>query len=150
LASPKLRTIQPYKALSRLYRHVVFDIRSEIDNHNEFDGRNLYRISPTEPTITNHVGFQCFVASLLHGLVTADHPLPEFYHEKAKQSFYSAVEHGLDADLAWITADGKRTTKAEVKVSYRVVRGIHAIPVFGKLKNTGKNERSQTPYRKDE
>ncbi|RBI59013.1 hypothetical protein DMJ13_24720 [halophilic archaeon] len=72
-----------------------------------------YRPLPTQPTITGVVGFQCLVAGLLRGLVSADHPLPELDHGAAERSFYSAVESGLDADLAWITADGVRTTNAE-------------------------------------
>jgi hypothetical protein len=42
-------------------------------------------------------------------LVAADHPLTRLPWAAAEQSFYAAVADGLDADLAWVTADGNRT-----------------------------------------
>jgi hypothetical protein len=53
-------------------------------------------------------------AGLLHGLATSDHPLRELPHEAAERAFYAAVEDGLDADLAWVTADGERTGDSDV------------------------------------
>lgn len=73
-----------------------------------------YRPLPTQPTIRENVGFQCLVSGLLRGLVETDHPLMKLDHEAAKRSFYSAVESGLDADLAWVTDDGDRTTDSSV------------------------------------
>ncbi|MFB6165170.1 MAG: hypothetical protein ABEJ31_08430 [Haloarculaceae archaeon] len=68
-----------------------------------------YRPIPTQPTITDVVGCQCLVAGLVVGLVDADHPLADLPWAAAEASFYAAVEDGLGADLAWVTADGKRT-----------------------------------------
>ncbi|NUB92210.1 hypothetical protein HTZ84_06500 [Haloterrigena sp. SYSU A558-1] len=69
-----------------------------------------YRPLPTQPTVAETVGLQCLVAGLLRGLAEADHPLATLEYEAAAGSFYAAVEDGLEADLAWITADGDRTT----------------------------------------
>ncbi|MEF8852070.1 MAG: hypothetical protein V5A28_06600 [Haloarculaceae archaeon] len=76
------------------------------------DERSLrieYRPIPTQPTVRDVVGMQVLTAGLLHGLATSDHPLRELPHEAAERAFYSAVEEGLDGDLAWLTADGERT-----------------------------------------
>jgi hypothetical protein len=76
------------------------------------DERSLrieYRPIPTQPTVRDVVGLQVLTAGLLHGLVTSDHPLHELPHGAAERAFYSAVEEGLDADLAWVLADGERT-----------------------------------------
>jgi len=80
------------------------------------DERSLrieYRPIPTQPTIRDVVGMQALTAGLVRGLVAADHPLAELPWDDAEAAFYSAVEHGLDADLAWVTADGERTTDAD-------------------------------------
>ncbi|QLG26362.1 hypothetical protein HUG10_01860 [Halorarum halophilum] len=73
-----------------------------------------YRPLPTQPTVVDNVGFQCLVAGLVRGLGAADHPLASLDRDLAERSFYSAVENGLDADLAWVTADSERTTDRAV------------------------------------
>ena len=81
---------------------------------NRWSIRLEYRPLPTQPTITETVGLQCLVAGLLRGLVAADHPLATLDRDAAERSFYAAVENGLEADLAWLTADGDRTTDQDV------------------------------------
>jgi len=84
------------------------------------DERSLrieYRPIPTQPTVRDVVGFQALVAGLIRGLVAADHPLADLPWEAAEASFYAAVAEGIDADLAWLTADGERTTDSDVVFS---------------------------------
>jgi hypothetical protein len=76
------------------------------------DERSLrieYRPVPTQPTVADTVGLQCLVSGLVRGLVAADHPLPALEWDATRRCFYDAVERGLDADLAWVDADGDRT-----------------------------------------
>jgi hypothetical protein len=68
-----------------------------------------YRPLPTQPTIRDVVGLQVLTVGLVRGLVAEDHPAADLPWAAAERSFYSAVREGLDADLAWVTADGERT-----------------------------------------
>jgi hypothetical protein len=81
------------------------------------DDRSLrieYRPVPTQPSIRDIVSVQCLVGGLVHGLVTSDHPLLDLDWGAAETCFYDAVENGLDAEFAWLTADGERTADPEV------------------------------------
>ena len=69
-----------------------------------------YRPIPTQPTVDDIIGIQCLVTGLVRGLMAVDHPVAELEQSTAEKAFYSAVEHGIEADLAWITADGEETT----------------------------------------
>jgi hypothetical protein len=73
-----------------------------------------YRPIPTQPTVTDVVAVQWLTVGLLRGLVETGHPLPDLPWAEAEQSFYNAARDGLDADLAWITSDGERTTDSGV------------------------------------
>ncbi len=73
-----------------------------------------YRPLPTQPTVADNVGLLCLVAGLLRGLVATDHPIATLDRDAAERSFYAAVEDGLDAELAWVTAEGDRTSDAAV------------------------------------
>ncbi|WP_226479335.1 hypothetical protein [Natrinema amylolyticum] len=81
-----------------------------VDRGDRWSIRLEYRPLPTQPTIAENVGFQLLVAGLVRGLCVANHPLPALEQDAAERSFYGAVEDGIDADLAWVTADGDRTT----------------------------------------
>jgi hypothetical protein len=72
-----------------------------------------YRPLPTQPTIGETVSLFALVVGLLRGLVATDHPLGTLPWEEAESAFYRAVDDGLDAELAWVTTDGDRTTDAE-------------------------------------
>jgi len=69
-----------------------------------------YRPIPTQPTVKDTVAVQMLTAGLIRGVVAAEHPLAELPWQDAKTSFYNAAREGPDADLAWVTADGQRTT----------------------------------------
>jgi hypothetical protein len=51
---------------------------------------------------------------MLAGMSVDKHPLPSLEWEKAYDSFYSAVENGIDADIAWVDEDGNVTYDKEV------------------------------------
>ncbi len=82
-------------------------------NNDERSLRIEYRPIPTQPTVADVVGVQTLVAGLIHGLVTADHPITELPWDAAESGFYAAMRDGLDAELPWVTADGDRTTDRE-------------------------------------
>ena len=69
-----------------------------------------YRPIPTQPTVKDTVAVQTLTAGLIRGIVATDHPLSELPWQDAKTSFYNAAREGPEADLSWVTADGKRTT----------------------------------------
>ncbi|MFB6354049.1 MAG: hypothetical protein ABEJ92_08180 [Halobacteriales archaeon] len=73
-----------------------------------------YRPLPTQPTVADTVGLLALTVGLVRGLVAADHPLATLDWEASRDSFYDVVERGLDADLAWVTAAGDRTSNPDV------------------------------------
>lgn len=85
-----------------------------LDGVDERSLRIEYRPVPTQPTVPDTVAVQCLVTGLLWGLVDADHPLVELPWRDARDCFYSAVRDGLDAELAWVDADGSRTSDPDV------------------------------------
>jgi hypothetical protein len=69
-----------------------------------------FRPLPAQPCVADVAAFQGLVVGLVHGVVVSEHPLAELPWAAAEESLYAAVHDGLDADLAWLTRDGDRTT----------------------------------------
>ncbi len=46
----------------------------------------------------------------MESLTRLEHPVNELDWEIARENFYAAMRDGLEADLSWITNDGKETT----------------------------------------
>ncbi|MFB6127608.1 MAG: hypothetical protein ABEJ79_10005 [Halolamina sp.] len=74
------------------------------------NARVEFRPLPAQPTVRDAVAFLALFAGLMEGLYLEDHPVAALEWETAKENFYAAMRHGLDADVTWITADGERTT----------------------------------------
>lgn len=80
------------------------------------DGRSMrieYRPLPTQPTLTDTISLWCLTVGLLRGVVATDHPLVDLDWRTAERCFYDVVKRGLDADLAWVTADGHHTVDGD-------------------------------------
>ena len=74
------------------------------------NARIEFRPLPGQPTVRDAVSLVAAFAGALHGLAATDHPVTDLPWETARANFYAAARDGLDADLAWITADGDETT----------------------------------------
>jgi len=86
----------------------------DIDDDNDTHSLRIeYRPIPTQPTVTDILGLQALVAGAICGLVDADHPIQSLPWADAEESFYAATADGIDAELAWVTADGERTTDSD-------------------------------------
>jgi hypothetical protein len=72
-----------------------------------------HRLLPSQPSPADVVGFQALVTGLVHGVVTTDHPVASLPWAAARDATYAAARDGLDADLAWVTRDGDRTSSPE-------------------------------------
>ncbi|PSP80586.1 hypothetical protein BRC88_05080 [Halobacteriales archaeon QS_4_69_225] len=77
------------------------------------NARIEFRPLPGQPTVPDAAALVATVAGLLRGLVATDHPVATLSWERARDNFYAAAREGLDADLAWVTADGTETTDTD-------------------------------------
>ena len=115
----------------RWVRCVLGGDRVDAEN-DEHSVRIEYRPIPTQPTVTDTVGMQALVVGLLLGLVRSDHPIQRLPWAAAESSFYSAVRSGLDAELAWVTADGERTDDRAVvfeEIFTHARRGLESVGI---------------------
>jgi len=78
------------------------------------NARIEFRPLPGQPTIRDAIAYQAVFAGLMESLRRREHPLRQLDWETAEGNFYRAVREGLQADIAWITADGHETTDVEV------------------------------------
>ncbi|SFC36383.1 hypothetical protein SAMN05444422_107209 [Halobiforma haloterrestris] len=74
------------------------------------NARIEFRPIPAQPTVRDSVSFLAAFAGLLESLVRLEHPVHELDWQVARENFYAAMREGLEADLTWITNDGKETT----------------------------------------
>jgi gamma-glutamyl:cysteine ligase YbdK (ATP-grasp superfamily) len=103
-----------------------------IDDDNDTHSLRIeYRPIPTQPTVTDIVGIQALVAGAIRGLVAADHPLSTLPWDAAEEIFYNAAVDGIDAKLAWVTADGERTTDSDAIFDELFEYARHGLGISG-------------------
>jgi gamma-glutamyl:cysteine ligase YbdK (ATP-grasp superfamily) len=68
-----------------------------------------FRPLPAQPTLRDSVAFLAAFAGAMTALPSSEHPVADLSWEQARENFYAAARDGLDADVTWITADGRRT-----------------------------------------
>ncbi|MXV63137.1 hypothetical protein GS429_13875 [Natronorubrum sp. JWXQ-INN-674] len=74
------------------------------------NARIEFRPIAAQPTVRDSVAFLAAFAGVLESLTRLEHPVIELDWELARENFYGAMRDGLEADLTWITNDGKETT----------------------------------------
>ncbi|ELY57377.1 hypothetical protein [Natronolimnohabitans innermongolicus] len=74
------------------------------------NARIEFRPIPAQPTVRDSVAFLAAFAGVLQSLTRLEHPVVELDWVVARENFYAAMRDGLEADLTWITNDGKETT----------------------------------------
>ncbi len=74
------------------------------------NARIEFRPIPAQPTVRDSVAFLAAFAGLMESLTRLEHPVVELDWQRARENFYAAMVDGLEADLTWITNDGKETT----------------------------------------
>jgi len=81
-----------------------------VDPGSEQNLRIEYRPLPTQPTLEENVALQLYVAGAIRGLVADAHPITALPWDAAHDSFYAVARDGRAAEIAWVLADGTRTT----------------------------------------
>ncbi|RJX41922.1 hypothetical protein DM826_09665 [Halonotius aquaticus] len=103
-----------------------------IDDANDTHSLRIeYRPIPTQPTVTDIVGLQALVVGGVRGLVAADHPLTTLPWAAAEESFYAAMADGIDAELAWVTADGEQTADSDEIFAELFEYARHGLEISG-------------------
>ncbi|SEH14222.1 hypothetical protein SAMN04487967_1501 [Natronorubrum sediminis] len=74
------------------------------------NARIEFRPIPSQPTVRDSISFLAAFAGVLESLTRLEHPVVELDWQLARENFYAAMRDGLEADLTWITNDGKETT----------------------------------------
>ncbi|MFC6798280.1 MULTISPECIES: hypothetical protein [unclassified Haladaptatus] len=77
------------------------------------NARIEFRPIPAQPTVRDSIAFQAMFAGLMESLPRREHPVADLDWQFAEENFYAAVRDGLDADLRWITNDGRETTRTD-------------------------------------
>ncbi len=74
------------------------------------NARIEFRPIPAQPTVRDSIAFLAAFAGLMESLTRLEHPVVELDWQLARENFYAAMQDGLEAELEWITNDGKETT----------------------------------------
>ena len=74
------------------------------------NARIEFRPIPAQPTVRDSVAFLAAFAGLMESLTRLEHPVVELDWQLARENFYSAMTDGLEAELTWITNDGREIT----------------------------------------
>lgn len=75
------------------------------------NARIEFRPIAGQPTVRDAISFQAVFAGLMESLTRREHPVADLDWQYAHENFYEAMHDGLDADLTWITNDGRETTE---------------------------------------
>jgi hypothetical protein len=76
------------------------------------NARIEFRPLPAQPTVRDSIAFQVAFAGLMESLPQVEHPVADLDWEVACENFYTAMRQGIDANLRWITNDGRETTQS--------------------------------------
>ncbi len=74
------------------------------------NARIEFRPIPAQPTVRDSVSFLAAFAGLMESLTRLEHPVLELDWQLARENFYDAMTDGLEAELTWITNDGREIT----------------------------------------
>lgn len=74
------------------------------------NARIEFRPLPGQPTLRDATAFQAVFAGALEHLHSSQHPVRHLRWKTARDNFYAAARDGIDAELTWMTADGRITT----------------------------------------
>ncbi|WP_276300647.1 hypothetical protein [Halorussus lipolyticus] len=77
------------------------------------NARIEFRPIAAQPTVRDSIAFQAAFAGLLESMFRREHPVRHLDWVVAKDNFYDAMREGMDADLYWITNNGRETTDHE-------------------------------------
>jgi gamma-glutamyl:cysteine ligase YbdK (ATP-grasp superfamily) len=87
----------------------VFDGASKADASARIEFRPL----PGQPTVADTISLVAAFVGATTELHETDHPVRDLPWADARDNFYAAVRDGLNAELAWVTTDGDRTTDVD-------------------------------------
>jgi len=77
------------------------------------NARIEFRPLPAQPTVRDSMALMVAFAGAMEGLTRTEHPIADLSWDAARDNFYAAMKHGLDAEMQWVLADGTETTDIE-------------------------------------
>ena len=96
----------------------------------DYDGvphlRIEHRVIPAGPTIRDSVANCAAFIGFVRGLVNQETPIEmQIPFEHAKQNFYEAAQHGLDAEMTWVS--GQRISARQLLLDHLIPLGEEAL-----------------------